>query len=78
MTLHVCSYLVFTKIAQLQRLLTKLFCSIDYVIVPISVRVDKASVTETVNLGSIPGRVKPKTIKIGTHSFFAWLLVLKG
>ena len=77
MTLHVSSYLVFTKIVQLQTLLTKLFCSIDYVIEPISVWVDRASVTQTVNLGSIPGQVKPKTMKIVTHSFFAWLLVLK-
>ena len=36
---------------------------------PISGRVDRASATETVDLGSIPGRVKPKTIKIGIHSF---------
>ena len=78
MALHVSSYLVFKKIAQLQRLLTKLFCSIDYVIEPISVWVDRASVTQTVNLGWIPGRVKPKTMKIYTHSFFAWLSVLKG
>ena len=35
----------------------------------ISGRVDRASATETVDLGSIPGRVKPKTIKIGIHSF---------
>ena len=78
MVLHVSSYLVYTKIVQLQRLLTKLFCSIDYVIEPISVWVDRASVTQTVNLGSIAGRVKPKTMKIVTHSFFAWLSVLKG
>ena len=32
-------------------------------------RVDRASATEAVDLGSIPGRVKPKTIKIGFHSF---------
>ena len=36
---------------------------------PISGRVDRASATETVDSGSIPGRVKPKTIKIGIHSF---------
>ena len=35
---------------------------------PISDRVDRASATEAVDLGSIPGRVKPKTIKIGIHS----------
>ena len=32
-------------------------------------RVDRVSGTETVDSGSIPGRVKPKTIKIGIHSF---------
>ena len=32
-------------------------------------RVDRASATEAVDTGSIPGRVKPKTIKIGIHSF---------
>ena len=31
--------------------------------------VDRASATEAVDTGSIPGRVKPKTIKIGIHSF---------
>ena len=36
---------------------------------PISGRVDRASATEAVDLGSIPGRVKPKTIEIGIHSF---------
>ena len=36
---------------------------------PISGRVDRASATEAVDSGSIPGRVKPKTIKIGIHSF---------
>ena len=36
---------------------------------PISGRVDRASATETVDLGSIPGRVKPKSTKIGIHSF---------
>ena len=30
-------------------------------------RVDRASATETVDSGSIPGRVKPKTIKVGIH-----------
>ena len=34
-------------------------------------QVDRASATETVDSGSIPGRVKPKTIKIGIHSFLA-------
>ena len=36
---------------------------------PISGRVDRASATETVDSGSIPGRVIPKTIKTGIHSF---------
>ena len=36
---------------------------------PISGRVDRASAAEAVDSGSIPGRVKPKTIKIGIHSF---------
>ena len=36
---------------------------------PISGRVDRAYATEAVDSGSIPGRVKPKTIKIGIHSF---------
>ena len=34
---------------------------------PISGRVDRASATEAVDSGSIPGRVKPKTINIGIH-----------
>ena len=45
---------------------------------PISGRVDRASATETVDLGSIPGRVKPKTIKIVIHSFPAWCSAIKG
>ena len=43
----------------------------------ISGRVDKASVTETVDSGSIPDRVKSKTIKIGIHSFPAGLSTIK-
>ena len=39
------------------------------VIVLISGRVDRASATEAVDEGLIPGRVKPKIIKIGIHSF---------
>ena len=35
----------------------------------ISGRVDRASAIEAVDTGSIPGRVKPKTMKIGIHSF---------
>ena len=38
-------------------------------VAPISGRVDRASAAETVDSGSIPGRVKPKTIKIGILSF---------
>ena len=36
---------------------------------PISGRVDRASATEAVDSGSIPGRVIRKTIKSGIHSF---------
>ena len=39
---------------------------------------DRASATETVDSGSIPGRVKQKTIKIGIHSFPAWVSAIKG
>ena len=35
----------------------------------ISGQADKASATKMVDLGSIPGRVKLKTIMIGIHSF---------
>ena len=38
---------------------------------PIRGRVDRASATEAVNTGSIPGRVKPKTAKIDIHCFLA-------
>ena len=38
---------------------------------------DGASATETVNWASIPNRVKPKTIKIGIHSFPAWRSAIK-
>ena len=31
----------------------------------------RASVTEAVDWGLIPGRVKPTTLKIGIHSFLA-------
>ena len=34
----------------------------------ISGRVDRASATETIDLGLIPGRVKPRTRKIDIHS----------
>ena len=36
---------------------------------PISGRVDRAPATETIDTGSIPVRVQPKTRKIGIHSF---------
>ena len=36
---------------------------------PISGRVDRASATEAVVTDLIPGRVKPKTAKIGIHCF---------
>ena len=42
-----------------------------YTYLPISGRVDKASATEAVDSDSIPGRVKPKTIKL---EFTAFLL----
>ena len=38
---------------------------------PISGRVDRASATETVDSGSMPGRANSKTIEIGIHSFLA-------
>ena len=38
-------------------------------ILPISGGVNRASATEIVESGSIPDRVKPKSIKIGIHSF---------
>ena len=44
---------------------------------PISGRVDRASASETVDLGSIPGQIKPKTIKIGIHSCPAWCSAIK-
>ena len=37
----------------------------------ISDRVDRASTTEMVDSGLILGRVQPKTIKVGIHSFTA-------
>ena len=43
----------------------------------ISGRVDGASPAETVDSGSIPGRVKPKTIKIGIHCFPEWRSAIK-
>ena len=37
----------------------------------------KTSDIETIDSGSIPGQVKPKTKKIGIHSFLAWRSALK-
>ena len=46
---------------------------------PIGVRVDRASAPETVDSGSIPGRVKLKIIKNGIQGFPALLQqLLKG
>ena len=54
----------------IERLLLKRMILITYNrFITISGRVDRASSTEAVDTGSIPGRVKPKTIKIGIHSF---------
>ena len=39
---------------------------------------DRASATEAVDSGSIPGRVKPNSIKIGIRSFPAGRSALKG
>ena len=36
---------------------------------PINSRGHRAFATETLEVGSIAGRVKPKTIKIGIHGF---------
>ena len=41
-------------------------------------RVNRASASKTVDSGSIPGRVKPKTRKIGIRSFPAGSSALKG
>ena len=40
-------------------------------------RVDLSSVTETVHMSSIPGRVKLKILKIGIHNFPAWRSAIK-
>ena len=39
---------------------------------------DRASATEMGDSGSIPVRVKPKTIKIGIYSIPAWRSAIKG
>ena len=38
---------------------------------------DRASITETVDLGLTPSRAKSKTIKIDAHSFLAWRSAIK-
>ena len=45
---------------------------------PLCGRVDRASDTEMEDSGSIPRRVKPKTIKTGIHSFPALCSALIG
>ena len=45
---------------------------------PISSRVNRASATETVDTGSIPGRVKPKTIKLVFTTSLLDVQQLKG
>ena len=45
---------------------------------PISNRVDTASAAEAVDSGSIPDRVKTKTIEIGIHSFPPCRSAIKG
>ena len=44
----------------------------------ISGQLDRASITETVDMGSIPGRSKQKTVKLGIYSFSAWRSAIKG
>ena len=46
--------------------------------VPTINRVDKASATKTIDLGSIRGRIKPKTKKIHIYSFLAWRSTWNG
>ena len=38
---------------------------------------DRVSATEAADSGSIPRRIKPKTIKIDIHSFPAWRSAIK-
>ena len=45
---------------------------LDFNCLSIGGRVNRASATKTVDSGSILGRVKPKTIKIGIYSFQTW------
>ena len=59
-----------------QRSLLFLFdvCKKKKIFAPIS---DRASITETIDLGSTSSWAKPKTIKIGTYSFLAWRSAIK-
>ena len=45
---------------------------------PISVQVDRVHVTETIDVVSIPSRIKSNKIKIGIHSFPVQCSALKG
>ena len=47
-------------------------------LITINGRVDTASVTEKEGVGSISDQVKPKTTKVGIHSFPARRLALRG
>ena len=47
-------------------------------ILEIPKRADRENATEMVDSGLIPGRAKPKTIKIGIHSFSVWRSATKG
>ena len=51
---------------------------LDESVLPICGLVDRASATEAVDSGSIPGRVKSKTMKFGIHSFPVWRSAVKG
>ena len=60
-------------------------CVVMYILVclreriqPISGRVNRASATETVDSRSIPGQLKPKTIKIDINSFPLGRSAIKG
>ena len=44
----------------------------------ISDQTDKAFAAEAVDPSLIPGRIKPKSVKIGIHSFLAWRSAWKG
>ena len=46
--------------------------------IPISGRVDRASATDSVDSGSIPGRVKPKTLKLVFTASLLDVQQLKG